>query len=157
MHLPTKVQSALRLIDLDKLKELPQENNEILDQVRNLVRNGRITGKDIMEFNVKKAIEIKQSYYVSCLTKEIWNKHLTTYERQRFDKFANRISKINNEDTLRRIEQINVPQDMQLPPGIPGEFYRGYANFDNDGDINGNPERLISASVFLGPQDLLWA
>ncbi|GBC00149.1 hypothetical protein RclHR1_03760013 [Rhizophagus clarus] len=154
MHLPAEVQSALGSIDdLNKLKQLPQEK-EISDLVRELVRrNGRITGKDIMEFNVKKEVEIKQSYYVPCLTEVIWDTRLTTRERKCFDKFANEISKINNEDTLHRIAQINVPQDMHLPPNIPGGFYRGYKIFDDD-DVN--PERLILASIFSGPSGFQW-
>jgi hypothetical protein len=143
--------------DLNELKVLPQEA-EVHDLVR---RKGRITGKDLMELNVKKkVVETNQSYDVSYLNK-IWDMHLTKNERQSFNNFANKITnKINNEDTLRRIARMDITQETPLPPNIPGEFYKGYGNFDNNGDddLNGNPERLILGSVFSGPSsDFQWA
>lgn len=147
----------MTLRDLDKLKKLPQIT-EVLDLMR---RKEKITGKDIMQINVEKEVaEIKQRYTMSCLTNVIWDTHLSAHERNSFDKFANNImNKINNEETLCRIARINVPQEMQLPPTIPGEFYRGYTNFnndDNDDDLNGNLERLIFTSVFSEPSDFQW-
>lgn len=157
MHLSTistNIQLALRSIDdLDKLKELPQEI-EVLELVR---RKRVITGKDVIRINLEKVEEIKQP---SCLINVIWDTHLSTHERNSFDNLANNMmNKINNEETLCRIARINVPQEMQLPPGIPGEFYRGYTNFehdDNDDDLNVNLERLIFTSVFSEPSDFQW-
>ncbi|RGB39565.1 hypothetical protein C1646_754290 [Rhizophagus diaphanus] len=154
MHLSTNIQLALRSIDdLDKLKELPQEI-EVLELIR---RKRRITGKDVIRINVEKEVEIKQ---MSCLINVIWDTHLSTHERNSFDKLANNMmKKINNEETLCRIARINLPQEMKLPPGIPSEFYRGYTNFDNDDnddDLNGNLERLIFTSVFSEPSDFQW-
>ncbi|PKY52140.1 hypothetical protein RhiirA4_546992 [Rhizophagus irregularis] len=160
MHLSTistNIQLALRSIDdLDKLKELPQEI-EVLELVR---RKRVITGKDVIGINVekeKKEIKIEQ---LSCLINVIWDTHLSTHERNSFDKQANNMmNKFNNEETLCLVARINVPQEMKLPPGIPGEFYKGYTNFgndDNDDDLNVNLERLIFTSVFSEPSDFQW-
>src|SRR4051812_482580 len=87
----------LNLVDYNNIYLLPYNSDAQL--LATQTRNIRITGKDLINENVKNEVhrlKFYNQYLINIATNYIWDLHSTSFQRNRFENLANNANIINN-------------------------------------------------------------